>query len=77
MGAKNRRKSKRINLLEMSKSERIQLIRGVKEKIRQKIIEEKLWHSLLETEKLTINGKAIFQDQEQLVGLYLKDRLYG
>lgn len=77
MGAKNKKNSKKIDLLEMSKCERIQLIRGVKEKIRQKIIEEKLWQSLVETENLTINGKAIFQDHEQLVGLCLKDRLYG
>ena len=77
MGTKNKKNSKRIDLLQMPTSERIQLIREIQEKLRQKKIEEKLWQSLLETENLTINGKVLLQDQEHLMGLCFKDKLYG
>jgi hypothetical protein len=50
----------------MSNSERIQLIEGIKEQLKHKAIEARLWQSLLEAENVTINGKAIVQDQEPL-----------
>ncbi|NWG11100.1 hypothetical protein HXY33_05045 [Candidatus Bathyarchaeota archaeon] len=69
MGAKNKKNSKKVDLLEMPKNERLQLIREVKEKLQQKVTEEKLWQSLLETENVTVNGKVLFRDQEQLTGV--------
>jgi hypothetical protein len=77
MRTKNKKNSKRVDLLQMPTSERIQLVREIQERLRQKRIEEKLWQSLLETENLTINGKILFQDQERLVELCFKDKLYG
>lgn len=63
----NTKKKRRLDLLEMSNIERIQLINRVKGKLRQKIMEAKLWHSLLEAETLTINGEVIFCEQELLM----------
>lgn len=75
MGARNKKKLKRLNLLEMSNHERIQLIKEIREKLRQKIIEAKLWQSLLETEDLTINGNVVYRENQQLTGFYLRHRV--
>jgi len=76
MGARNKKKLKKLDLLEMSNPQRIQLIKEVREKLRQKMAEAKLWQSLFEAENVTINGKAIFQDQDPLTGFCLRDELY-
>jgi len=75
MGARNKKKLKRLNLLEMSNHERIQLIKEIREKLRRKIIEAKLWQSLLETEDLTINGNVVYRENQQLTGFYLRHRV--
>ena len=75
MGARNKKKLKKLNLLEMSNHERIQLIKEIREKLRQKIIEAKLWQSLLETEDLTINGNVVYRENQQLTGFYLRHRV--
>jgi len=71
MGARNKKKLKRLNLLEMSNHERIQLIKEVREKLRQKTVEAKLWQSLLEAESVTINGDVVYKSNQPLHGLKL------
>ena len=71
MGIKNERKLKKLDLLEMPNPERIKLIREVREKLRQKMAEAKLWQSLLEAENLTVNGNIVYTEDEQLVGFSL------
>lgn len=63
-----RRRHKTLNLLEMTSSERIQLIKKVKEELKQKSAEIKLWQWLLDVENLTINGNLIYSGYEQLTG---------
>jgi hypothetical protein len=70
MGARNK-KLKKPNLLKMSNHERIQLIKEVREKLRQKTVEAKLWQSLLETENLTINGNIVYKSNQPLHGFKL------
>ncbi|MGQ9545439.1 MAG: hypothetical protein ACUVQX_06605, partial [Candidatus Bathycorpusculaceae bacterium] len=65
MNSKNKN-SKKIDISKMPKNERIKLLREVKEKLREKIIEAKLWQSLVEAETVTINGKTVFLEQESL-----------
>ena len=65
MGIKNKKKLKKLDLLEMPNPERIKLIAEVREKLRQKIAEAKLWQSLLEAENLTINGNIVCREDEQ------------
>jgi len=72
MNAKNKNNSKKIDLLKMSDNERIQLIKGVKERLRERIMEAKLLQSLLEAENVTINGKTISLDQYAMTGLCLR-----
>jgi len=59
MGAKNKNKPKKIDLLQLSDEEKYKLIKQLKESLQQKIIEAKLWQSFLETENLTVNGQKI------------------
>ena len=75
MGARNKKKLKKLNLLEMSNHERIQLIKEVREKLRQKTVEAKLWQSLLEVENLTVNGNIVYKENQQLSGFYLRNRI--
>ena len=75
MGVRNKKKLKKLNLLEMSNHERNELIKEVREKLRQKTVEAKLWQSLLETEDLTINGNVVYRENQQLTGFYLRHRV--
>lgn len=74
MGVRNKKKLKKLNLLEMSNHERIQLIKEIKEKLQQRITEVKVWQSLLEVENLTVNGNIVFKENQQLSGFYLRHR---
>ncbi|MEM3458438.1 MAG: hypothetical protein QXN36_02265 [Candidatus Bathyarchaeia archaeon] len=65
MGSKNKKPQ---NLLELPNPERLKLIKELKEKLQQRIIEEKLWQSLLETENIVINGNTVYRMGEQLCG---------
>jgi len=71
MGSREKKKPNKSDLLKMSKQERIQLIKEVREKLQQKIIEAKLWQSLLDAESLTINGNIVCTPDQPLNGLRL------
>lgn len=75
MGARNKKKLKKVNLLEMPKTERVQVIKEIKEKLQQRIIEAKLWQSLLEAENVMINGNIVYKEDHQLSGFYLRRRV--
>jgi len=70
---KSQRKNKpKIDLLKISDVEKIKIIRKIKEELREKAVEAKLWQSLLDTDDLVINGKTIHcGDKYQLTGLSL------
>ena len=68
MGTKNKT-SKKIDLLKLSDSEKINVIREVRQNLRQKLAEAKLWQSFVEAEKLTINGEKICFEDADLKGL--------
>ena len=75
MGTKNKKKLKKLDLLEMSNPQKIQLIKEVREKLRQKTVEAKLWQRLLEAENLTINGNTVYRENEELSGFYIRNRV--
>lgn len=72
---RNKKKSRRLDLLEMPNSERMRLTREVREKLRRKVIEVRLWQSLLEVENLTVNGNVVYKENQQLSGFYLRNRI--
>jgi hypothetical protein len=73
MGKFNKKKGKKIDLLEMPDYERIKFIRELNENLRQKAVEAKLWQMLVQTEKLTVNGQEIHCEAVQLRGISLSD----
>jgi len=75
MGTKNKKKMKKLDLLEMPNPERMRLMKEVRERLRQKIMEAKIWQRLLEAENLTINGNTVYKENEELSGFYIKNRL--
>jgi len=75
MGARSKKKSKKLNLLEMPNPERVKFIKEVREILQQKIVEAKLWQSLLEIENLVINGNIVYRGDEQLSGFSLENKI--
>jgi hypothetical protein len=57
----------------MPNPERTKLIKEVREKLRQKILEAKQWQRLLEAENLTINGNIVYEENQQLSGFYFRN----
>jgi hypothetical protein len=70
-----KKKNRKIDLLEMPTTERIKLIRKVKENLRQKAVEAKLWQSFMQADNLNINGKQIQIENLPLKGLSIDDIL--
>jgi len=75
MGAKNKKKRKTVDLLEMPDPERYRLIKEVKEQLQQKVAEAKLWQSLINAESLTVNGNIVYRGTEQLNGLHFNNKV--
>jgi hypothetical protein len=56
-------KPKKVDLLELSDSEKTHLLKAAKENLKQKLVEARFWQSLAETERITINGQKVdFED---------------
>jgi len=66
---------KKLNLLEMPNPERVNFFKEVREKLQQRILEAKLWQSLLEVENLVVNGNIVYRGDEQLSGFFLKNEV--
>ncbi|RJS77059.1 hypothetical protein CW707_01310 [Candidatus Bathyarchaeota archaeon] len=73
--AKKKDKAKKLNLLEFSDAERVKLLKEIKRNLQEKIVEAKLWKSLLEVENVVINGKVIFSEEDPLTGLWLERKI--
>jgi len=69
------KKSDKLDLLELSDVEKMKLMKAVKESLRQKVVEAKLWQSFVEADDLTINGEAIHREGIQLKGLSVGELL--
>lgn len=71
----NRNKQKKLNLLDLSDAERYTILRELRNALRQKAAEAKLWQSFLESDSLLINGKDLTVNETQLNGLNIKAEL--
>jgi len=72
MSTKSKKNKKKINLLEISDSERSNLVEKLKQILRQSAAETKLWNDLLQCETLTINGQVVFSGETSLDGLIIQ-----
>lgn len=70
MRARNKKKSKRFDLLEMPNNERNRLTKEIREKLQHKTSEAKMWQSLLEVENLIIKGNVVYKNDQPLNGLH-------
>jgi len=57
---------KKIDLLELSASKKIRLLKEAQEKLQKHISEAKFWHSFAGTEKVIINGQTINLENSNL-----------
>ena len=60
MNLRSRKPPKKIDLLEVPDAKKVQLIKEVRETLQEKVIEAKLWKSLVEVENLKINGDMMY-----------------
>ncbi|MGB9959218.1 MAG: hypothetical protein ACPLKQ_01690 [Candidatus Bathyarchaeales archaeon] len=72
---KNKTRVKSTNLLEISEIERMKILKDLRESFKQKIVEAKMWKSLLELENLVINGQIVYCGPDSLKGFYLEDKV--
>lgn len=76
MNLRSRKTPKKIDLLEVPDAKKTQLIKEVRETLKEKMIEAKLWQSLMEIENLKINGDMICTPDGPLSGLALEAGLW-
>lgn len=65
------KKPEKNDLLSIPDSKKIQVIKEIRRKLQEKIMEEKMVRSLLKTETLTVNGNLIYAANEPLKGFTL------
>jgi tRNA A37 threonylcarbamoyladenosine dehydratase len=49
----------KVDLLQLSDSQKINLLKQAKDNLRQKLEEARFWQSLAEIDRVTINGQTI------------------
>jgi hypothetical protein len=52
----------KVTLLGLHESKRAHVIRQAREKLRQRVLEDKVWKWLLQLDNLTINGTVVWQE---------------
>jgi hypothetical protein len=62
-------KPKKVDLLELSDSKKLRLLKEAKENLQQRLEEAKVWQSLAENDRVTINGQTIDFENDGLTGL--------
>jgi len=72
---RRKRKCKKINILEVPEIERSKILREAREKLRERIVEEKLMRFLMNSEVLSINGKIVYKSEEPLTGFAVDELL--
>lgn len=65
----------KIPLLKLPQAARTKLLRKIRQKLRQKILEAKMWQELLQADDLTINGKVIWKEKQPQSRFYTGNRL--
>lgn len=77
MRLRSEKKSKKLDLLELSDVERRKLIKAIRESLQQKVVEAKLKESFAEAGSLTMDGKMDRCNALPLKGVSISDRLKG
>jgi len=75
MGLRHKKNVRKLDLLEMPSPERVKFINEVRRALQQKVVETKLWQSLLEAENIVVNGNVVYRGDAQLNGFSLKHEI--
>lgn len=59
------KESGKLAWLRMPESARFKLVKQIKEKLRQRTLEAKVWRELLQVDDLTINGTVVWKENQQ------------
>jgi hypothetical protein len=59
------KESGKLVWLQMPESARFKLVKQIKEKLRERILEAKVWRELLQVDDLTINGTVVWKENQQ------------
>ena len=65
----SKQKPKKVDLLKLSDSKKLRLLKEAKENLQQRLVEAKVWLSLAENDRVTINGQTIDFENDGLTGL--------
>lgn len=65
----------KIPLLELPQAARTKLLRKIRQKLRKKMLEAKMWQELLQADNLTINGKTVWKEKQPKSRFYTGNRL--
>ena len=76
MNLRSRKTPKKIDLLEVPDAKKVQLIKEVRETLQEKVIEAKLWKSLVEVENLKINGDMMYMPNGPLSSKALEANMW-
>lgn len=71
MVTQNKKKTKKVDILEMEVPKRNRMLEEMKKQLKHTIAEAKLMHALLQVENLTVNGNIVYKGDEQLTGFSL------
>ncbi len=72
---KQNKNPRKLDLLEMSDSERVKLIEEIRAKLQQNVAEAKLCQSLLQTERLTVNRNMVYGKDDRPSGFFFQSRI--
>ncbi len=61
----NNRRLGRVALVEVPESRRRQLTREVRNILKRRVVEDRMWRWLLELDNLTINGYVVWEEKRQ------------
>ena len=64
MNAENK-KCEKLALLQIPEEKRDRLIKQLKERLQQRVLEARMWRELLQVDNLTINGHIIWNENQQ------------
>jgi len=71
----SKKKREKLDLLNLSDSEKTRVIEDIRKRLRGRIREEKRLRHLLEAETITVKGKVVYKADEPLKGLILPSKL--
>lgn len=72
---RRKEKTRKIDLLTLSDSERAEVIKNIRRKLKKKIRRERSLRHLFEVEKITVKGNVVYDVNDPLKGVRITSQL--